>query len=158
GLLPLRMGVRAALTYSAQSPFTGNVAEIAHQIRPLALVLLLAIPAGVIALWRAPRLRSEPWVSVALFALLAGSSAMYQFTKRGYLHYALLCAPWLLVAVALVAAGLWRAIPKRELPAIGFAVLFACTLPFVHTADPASDAFFLWPPAHIEHPDLGHWR
>ena len=158
GLFPLRIGIETVMAYATQSSFWANLTEIADQVKPLLFAFLLALPATAILLVRDRSARNQPWVSVALFAFLIVAASLYQFSKRAYHHYALLTAPWLLLCVVLSAVSVWRALPNHEAPAIRFAALLLAALAFVHTSDPASDAFFLWPPHRIEQPMLGHWR
>ena len=158
GLLPLRIGLKAIGAFEAQSGWWANLTEISHTVRPLLYASMLTLVIVAVALRRRVELRSQPWVSVAGFALMAALAALYQFTKRDYYHYGLLSAPWLMLATVIAAVAALRALVPQRSPALAFAALLACGLPFVHMEDPSSDNFFLWPPASVPTPELGHWR
>jgi hypothetical protein len=158
GLLPLRVGLKAIGAFEAQSRWWANLGEIEHTVRPLLYASLLALVLVVVALRRRAELRSQPWVSVAGFAFMVALAALYQFSKRSYFHYGLLSAPWLMLAIVIAAVVALRALVRQRSPAVAFVALLACALPFVHTDDPSSDNFFLWPPASVPTPELGHWR
>jgi hypothetical protein len=76
-----------------------------------AKLLVVAAPLALLPRWQP--LLAERWAALASFALLAGLVGLVQFSRRGYLHYALLPLPLLIVAITLVAGALVRRLPER---------------------------------------------
>jgi hypothetical protein len=116
GLAPLRLGLSFASGYEAKGTPRGNLLWFASHA-PLLAVASAGILAAVALLALVPRWRPllcERWAALAGFALLAGLVALLQFSKRGYLHYALLSAPLLVAAVALVVSALVYRLPARS--------------------------------------------
>ncbi len=114
GLAPLRIGLSFASGYAPQGTFRMNlewVVSHAPLLAGAAKILALVAPLALLPRWRP--LLGERWAALAGFALLAGLVALAQFSKRGYLHYALLPAPLLIVAITLVAAALIHRLPAR---------------------------------------------
>jgi hypothetical protein len=115
GLAPLSIGLFAVSGYKPQATFQFNLQWIASHAPLLALatVGLLAVFAllALVPRWRP--LLGERWAALAGFALLAGLVALLQFSKRPYLHYALLPVPMLIVGVTLVATALLLRLPVR---------------------------------------------
>jgi hypothetical protein len=114
GLAPLRLGLSFASDYPAQGTPRANLQWIASHAPLLAVaatLLVIAAPLALLPRWQ-PLLR-ERWAALAGFCLLATVVALVQFSRRDYLHYALLLLPLLIAAVVLVASGLVRRLPER---------------------------------------------
>jgi hypothetical protein len=115
GLAPLRLGLDALSSYPAKGTFGINLLWLMKHapllalftLGTLALFALFALEPG----WRP--LLGERWAALAGFGLLAGLFALSQYTKRAYLHYALLAAPLLIASVTLTATALIRRLPAR---------------------------------------------
>jgi hypothetical protein len=115
GLAPLRLGLSFASDYSAQGTPEVNLRWIASHAPMLTVatkLLIVAAPLALLPRWL-PLLR-ERWAALAGFCLLAGVVALVQFSRRGYLHYALLLLPLLIAAVTLAASALIHRLPERK--------------------------------------------
>jgi hypothetical protein len=114
GLTPLRIGLSALSGYPATGSFRTNLLWFAKNAPMLCVftVATLALFAWLLEpRWRP--LLSERWAALAGFALLAGLAAFVQYSRRAYLHYALLAAPLLVAAAMLSATALVRRFPAR---------------------------------------------
>lgn len=114
GLAPLGLGLSFASGYQAQGTPREHlrwIASYAPLLTVAATLLVIAAPLALLPRWRP--LLGERWAALAGFSLLAGLVALVQFSKRHYLHYALLSGPLLIVAVTLVATALVRRLPAR---------------------------------------------
>jgi hypothetical protein len=158
GLLPLRVGLTQVGTYDVHGSLRTNLISASGKVPALVTAAELSLVCLLAIFVCSPRLRSAPWMSISVFAFGAASGTLAQFTKRAYAHYALLTAPWLLLACVLTLVALARLLPARlrESSAFPFACAFLAALPFVRTEDKASRAFFLWPIESIPPPSLGH--
>jgi hypothetical protein len=159
GLLPLRAGLKVIGGYAAHASLLDNLTNAFERVSSLVALATLAFIALIVVMVFRPKLRAERWVGVTVFAFGAAGGTLFQFTKRGYRHYALLTTPWLLLACILLAVALVRLLPGRlrESNALPFACLFFAALPFLRTEDRAYQAFFfLWPVEPIPPPNLGH--
>ena len=115
GLAPLRIGLSAVSGYEPQGTLQGRLRwVVAHA------PLLFAATVGFLAIYAllalVPRWRpllGERWAALAGFAFLGALAALAQFSRRAYLHYALLLAPLAIVAITLVATALVRRLPTR---------------------------------------------
>ena len=150
GLEPLRIALDAAATYESEGRAIDNLAWLAGVCRPWAAATLLAI--GVwLAVVATPRLRvalSEPAWRVAGFAAWATLGGLLQFTKRSYLHYGLLVAPFAVILVVVVGSAVVRHFlgepgrhPLAEMLVLGLAVVL------VAQDEGRSGGIALWPPA-----------
>ena len=149
GLEPLRIALDAAATYESEGRTIDNLAWLAGVCRPWAAVTLLAI--GVwLAVAAVPRLQGalpDPAWRVVGFAACATIGALLQFTKRSYLHYGLLVAPFAVVLVVVAGRALGRRVleDQQRYPLAAMLVLgLAVVLLARDEGRPGGIA--LWPP------------
>jgi hypothetical protein len=162
GLEPLRRGLAAVITYERHGDIGANLRALQVQDRMLNAGAGLAAVTflGVHGLsWFRP-LRAEPWVPMLGFTTVAGFAALIQFAKRAYLHYALLAAPFLIIAALIAAVALGRILAARlRAPALtGTLALGLAALPVAQASSGVVGLVF-WPPGAA--PLLSHgipWR
>ncbi len=151
GLAPLRIGLGLATGYEAEGSLTTNLPVLARQAGAVTWLILLAAFIWLVMLGSAfaTGLRQDPWVSIVGFCLLAALATTAQFSKRAYLHYALLAAPFFAIVLTIMAARLAQAASTawpRMSPFIGIAtagVLVASTI----SVKPVAGHLQVWPPA-----------
>jgi len=158
GLRPIREGLVGIGQYEAHGSLLGNLRGVVYQMGFAGLGGLVALLLWVATLVM-PRLRPmhrEPWTAIVGFSLFASLATFLQFSKRPYLHYALLLAPFLSIAAVTTAFEL-----SRKLSAIGNGlrsivfVLIAGLLcvPLIESKYGHSN-FHVWPPAW--NPSVAH--
>ena len=149
GLIPLRIGLGAVGQYEVVGSFGGNVRALIGRAGVAGWLALIAL-----VLWSAtaaiPRLRhihAEPWVAIVSFSLIASLATLAQFSKRPYLHYALLAAPFLSIAITLVCVRIWQAAAVRKPQAASLVALaLAGVLAMPMVGSMGSQGFFqIWP-------------
>ncbi len=159
GLYPLRVGLQSAQGYDPNGSLQANLDSAFHQLKPLVIATCIAACLLPLLLRRGRRECSERWLNIIAFSSAAAVGTLLEYTKRGYAHYALLTAPWMLLGCVVVAATLrdrYQELFNRHLW-LEFAALFVAVLPFARAKEAGSQMFFLWPlSATVETPDLGN--
>ncbi len=159
GLFPLRAGLQSAQGYDPNGSLRANLESAFHQLKPLVIATCIAGSMLPVLLLRGRQVCSERWLNITAFSSAAALGTLLEYTKRGYAHYALLTAPWMLLGCVVVAAALserYKEVFNRH-RWLKFAALFVAALPFVRAKERGSQMFFLWPPAvTVDAPDLGH--
>lgn len=150
GLAPVRIGLGQVERYASEGSLAGNLAPLVGQAGLAAWVVLLAAFFWFAMLGSAftSGARQEPWAAVAGFCMIAALAAAAQFSKRSYLHYALLAAPFVAVAVTVIVARISQAAASAS-PRLGpFVAIAAAGLLVVPAAtDTQGDGFLqVWPP------------
>jgi hypothetical protein len=151
GLAPLRIGLGLVERYAAEGSLMGNLGPLAKQAGLAGWVILPVAFFWVAMLGSAftTGARQEPWVAVAGFCMIAALAAAAQFTKRAYLHYALLAVPFVAIAVTVIVARAAQAIASAS-PRFGpFAAIAAAGLLVMPAATGALRDGYLraWPPS-----------
>ncbi len=149
GLEPLRIGLGLVGQYAAEGSLPANLPALAKQTGPatgfVAVTLFFWI--AMLGSAFASGARQAPWVAVVGFSLIAALATLLQFAKRPYFHYALLAAPFVAIAITIMAARVAQAAvaawPRfRPLVLIAAAGLLAAP---VTGSSGASGYFQAWP-------------
>lgn len=92
GLAEIRGGLRYVDAYESHGSFAGNLNAFWHNspLSAVAICMAALIYAAPLVSRRLRPLLAERSYAVGCFALLAGAASLLQFTKRTYLHYALI--------------------------------------------------------------------
>ncbi len=159
GLFPLRVGLQSAQGYDPSGSLRANLDSAFRQLRPLVIATCIASSVLPVLLLRGRQQCSTRWLSIVAFSGAAAVGTLLEYTKRGYAHYALLTAPWMLLSCVVVASALSERYQEafNRHRWLKFAALFVAALPFVRAKERGSQMFYLWPPAvTVDAPDLGH--
>lgn len=149
GLQPLFVGLRAVEEYATLGAFAPNVARMARLgglagwFALVTLYLWLALLAAGIATGE----RQAPWASIVGFSLVASLATLPQFAKRDIPHYVLLAAPFLSIAVSIMAIRSTQAAAAawpRLGPFVAIATAGVLALPAVDSMLGAG-RFQVWP-------------
>ena len=109
GFEPLRVGLGMVSAYEPQGSFLQNTWKMVRNDESSALFAALAFAAWV-SILVIPALRrlfiDSDWFAVTSFCVLAMLLSLVQLRTRGYYHYALLGAPFLVIACLLLTAKL----------------------------------------------------
>lgn len=151
GSLPLSIGLGLMGEYETQGSLSANLQVVVRQAGMAAWFVFVASFLWLAALGAAfaTGKKMAPATAVAGFSLFATIAAAAQYSKRPYLHYALLAAPFVAIMVSVMAmqivqaaSALWpRMKPLTSLTAAGL-----LTLPMIGSAG-STGHFQLWPPA-----------
>ena len=113
GFEPLRAGLEMVSTYESQEALLQNAWKLIRNDESLALFAGIALLTWLAVLGIQTLRRTygdSDWFAVTSFCLLATLLSLVQLRTRGYYHYALLGAPFLVISCLLLTAKL--AIPK----------------------------------------------
>jgi hypothetical protein len=149
GIAPLTIGLGRVRTYVAEGSLWQNLGMMVAGCGMAGWVASLAA-----LFWFAtlaiPRLRAihrEPWMAVVGFSVVAGLATLLQFSKREYLHYALLTAPFMAIAAVILLERASARIASRWPGAsvlASCALCYALALPLI-APNPGPGHFHVWP-------------
>lgn len=155
GLLPGATSVGRGLamvagSYPADGTFTGNVTGLLRYEWSLPLGLLAGI-AGLALLSRGNDEAARRRRALLAFSTIAALSTLAQFQRRGYLHYALLTAPFAVVAGVAGLSGLWRRLRAGVAPdpILAFSLAAVLAVALVHAAPRFPQSPFSFEPSPL---------
>jgi len=136
GLAPMIIGLWHVMEYEPLGSFVKNLPRLGRQAGPAVGLFLLALFlwAAVLASSFSRAVRQTPWATIVGFSLLAAIATFIQFSKRSSPHYGLLAAPYLAIAVTVMAVRVAQSagtVWPRLRPIIALATAGFLTLPAV---------------------------
>jgi len=147
GLLPVRVGLGLPARYESIGSFAANVQAMLLAMGSAQWVTLIALVAWAasLAIRSLRSMHSEPWAAIVAFCWLASLASLAQFEKRPYLHYALLAAPFVAIAVVGMTFGMLRFVKARWPRASPFAATAFAGILFVPAIGPTGGPLQIWP-------------
>ncbi len=133
GVAAVRRGIATAVDYESHGSLLTHVMETAQKSPALFAALAVAVglcPAAIVVSWRRPNSNLPALLPVWSLGAATALATLFQFTKRGYAHYALLTVPFALIAIAMsIRWSLRAAGSPRSLARLGLAgVVLAASL------------------------------
>lgn len=103
GLSALAMGLSFATAYTAQGSWLSHLTRLWHESQPLSTAFVCATVIWVGLLIFHGKRSDDSAISLRLLGIttLSTIAGLFQFSRRGYLHYGLLILPGALLSVAL---------------------------------------------------------
>lgn len=160
GLAPLHAGLHAVREYEAHGSLTKNLLRLAGNSGSVVWFVLAALYfwTAILGSSFTGGARQAPWISVVGYSLIAALATFTQFAKREYPHYGLLSAPYLAIAVTIMAvraAQTAGAVWPRLRPFIAIATAGVLVLPAVNSMGRVG-YFQIWP--IVWNPIVSHQR
>ena len=132
GFLALQRGIAIIGQYGEEEYFRENI----QALRTLSPLPQFALLSAVVWVWMCTEVRRLSSRELLLLAILgvslwAGAGSLYQFTKRGYLHYALLTGPCFALCTALGFSRLCHVVRQTTTGRRIFAIALLSTIPVI---------------------------
>lgn len=149
GFDPLRIGLGFAQGYETQGSALDNLKIIIPNDKTIVFAAFGAFAYWIlfqVVPWFRRRDAGAPGgMAVAGFAILAASGTLVQFMRRPYLHYALLCLPFIVVAAIIAVNDALRRLPDhvRKAPLAAMLLLHLAALPLLWGSDDPRNARLL---------------
>lgn len=150
GFDPLRIGLGFAKGYKTHGSAMENLQSIIRNDATIALAAVFSFVCWALALAgsaiRGQRdAEDSRRISITGFAILGAAGTLVQFMRRPYLHYALLCLPFIVVATIITVNGILRRLPDhvRKTPLTALLLLHLAALPLLWGSDDPRNARLL---------------
>jgi hypothetical protein len=146
GFDPLRIGLGFAKGYKTLGSALENLNRIIQNDKTIAFSALFTFACWVFQVTPWGRRRDAgATTAVVGFAILAASGTLVQFMRRPYMHYALLCLPFIVTAAIIAANDLLRRLPDhvRKAPLTALLLLHLAALPLLWGSEDPRNARLL---------------